>query len=112
MNPRGAGKFTRLMVASATLAATAAVTIFGSAGPAAAIPSLCSVNEDFDNPGTVAVRCTGGTGSYRAMAYCTTKAGGSGIYRFGEWVSVGNGWSVVQCSSSYPYLVDGGHSFK
>lgn len=98
----------RIVVLAASLAITGlGVTL--PASPAAAAPTGCSKTDKYGPPGEVWVKCTGGTGYYRAGAYCTTQPGGGGaVTVFGVWRGAKSGdSSVATCPGGQPYLYTG-----
>jgi len=81
---------------------------FVSASPALAEPTGCSGTAVWGMPGSYKYYCSGGSGYYRAVAYCSRTPGGWGIYKFGPWKGSDSGQtSVANCDYDYSYLVSG-----
>jgi hypothetical protein len=97
------------LAAGLTLAvATTTGALIGTSGSAFAAPTGCSTSKLWGPPGAIVSECTGGTGYYRAMAYCSSTPGGWGLYIIGAWRGARSGqWSIAMCPSSHRYLVDG-----
>jgi hypothetical protein len=72
--------------------------------PAAAIPTGCrKIKQIYSINGLVRVTCTGGSGYYRAVAWCSvTPKSTSGTYVYGPWRYPGQDYfSEAACGSLY-----------
>ncbi|MFI0411095.1 hypothetical protein [Actinomadura sp. 3N508] len=79
--------FSRNAAAASVVALGALTAVPAMAGPAAAVPSQCSVGRDFS---TAFSSCLGGTGEHRIVCFYTHHIPGVGtIIGHGPWKPVG-----------------------
>jgi hypothetical protein len=105
---RSAIKKPLLMSAAIGLTSAAALVVTG--GPAMASASSCSGVPFYGIPGQYSSHCTGGSGYYEAVAYCSANPtqGSAFTYIFGPTVSVYSGTtSKAKCPSDKKYLQGG-----
>jgi len=97
-----------LMGAAVGLASAAALVVTG--GPAMASARNCIVTANYTIPGSYVSYCSGGSGYYQAIAYCSANAtqGSAFTYIFGPTVAAGSGkQSTAKCPSTKKYLQGG-----
>jgi hypothetical protein len=75
-----------------------------STGSASAYATYCKTWRTVYGVQTGYVRCTGGSGGYRAKVWCSLYDDGAyGVYRYGAWVGVGN-TSSAKCTTNEPLV--------
>jgi hypothetical protein len=97
----------RSIAAVITVLSISAAGLAISASPAAAVPTFCERQSIGGYHGQFRVKCSGGTGYYRAVVTCSATATSSIHHRFQGWAEyTGSGrWSLAGCAMSpYPYL--------
>ncbi|WP_219520080.1 hypothetical protein [Nonomuraea ceibae] len=94
----------RKIAASLTLIVSAFIVTTPS--PAAAAPTGCSVWKAYSGSSEGGgAKCTGGTGHFRVLAYCTADpSNGWGTLYRGNWAYPGN-YSYKWCPSSQRHVV-------
>jgi len=101
--------FRKVSASALTALTLSAAGVVVGASPAAAVPQLC---EHATLPGTSfvsgfhAVKCSGGSGRYEAVASCSQTPSGSlrqTAYGHDERVGSGN-WSIAVCPEGWRYL--------
>jgi len=100
--------FKKPLLIGAAVVLTSATALVVTGGPAMAAPSGCSGRANYVIPGNFVSFCSGGSGYYEAIAYCSANPtqGSAFTYIFGPTVSVGHS-SVADCPSNKKYLQGG-----
>jgi hypothetical protein len=100
-------KLSRLAAAATLAVGATAGTVAATAGPAAALPTNCTINEYTGYHGSLHAACYGGSGQFRVSILCGSSPSSPNFRKLDKWWDVNN-VSVQYCNDSFaPYYLSG-----